>query len=347
MDEFVDFITLNISENSKVPKYKQIADSITAKVARGTIRSGQKLPSINQLSIYYLVSRDTVEKAYALLKESQIIESTPGVGYYVSSRFPDAKVKVLLLFNKLSAYKKVIYDQIAEKLKDKATLSLHVYHCDFGLFKQILNDHLEGYHYYVIMPHFSEYDPKALSKVLSKLPDDKIIVIDNLIQGIEGYFGCVYQNFIEDIFNALQKLKYQLKTYQKMILAFPDNNTYPYPNEIVQGFTKFCLFNSIDYEIISSIDPAHKVYKGEAYVLISENDLSNLIKLCRLSNCELGKEVGVISYNDTVLKEVLENGITVMSTDFEEMGKYTAQIISEAQPLKYKNEFRLILRNSL
>lgn len=32
MDEFVDFITLDISENSKVPKYKQIADSIAAKV---------------------------------------------------------------------------------------------------------------------------------------------------------------------------------------------------------------------------------------------------------------------------------------------------------------------------
>jgi DNA-binding transcriptional regulator YhcF (GntR family) len=347
MDEFVDFITLDISENSKVPKYKQIADSIAAKVERGSIRSGQKLPSINQLSTYYLLSRDTVEKAYALLKEKNMIESTPGVGYYISSKHPDSKLKVILLFNKLSAYKKVIYDQLAEKLRDKAYLSLHVYHCDFGLFKQIMEENLEGYHYYILMPHFSEYDPRELSKVVSKVPEDKIIVIDNLIKGIDSYFGCVYQNYLEDIFNALQKLNDKLKAYQKMVLVFPDNNTYPYPYEIVQGFTKFCLFNAFDYEIISSIKKNHKVKKGNAYVLISESDLSNLIKLCRMSDFELGMDVGVISYNETVLKEVLGNGITVMSTDFDEMGKFTAQMILDSQPIKHKNEFRLILRNSL
>ena len=44
------------------------------------------MPSINQLSRDYKVSRDTVFKAFIDLKERGIIDSTPGKGYYVVNR---------------------------------------------------------------------------------------------------------------------------------------------------------------------------------------------------------------------------------------------------------------------
>ena len=38
-------------------------------------------------------------------------------------------------------------------------------------------------------------------------------------------------------------------------------------------------------------------------------------------NKEVGKDVGVISYNETPLKKIILNGITTVSTDFMMMGK--------------------------
>lgn len=35
---------------------------------------------------------------------------------------------------------------------------------------------------------------------------------------------------------------------------------------------------------------------------------------------EVGKQVGVISYNETPLKKIILNGITTISTDFHLMG---------------------------
>ena len=62
-------LNIQINEQSRVPKYKQIVDSIIADISKGKIQVGEKIPSINELSEFLLLSRDTVEKAYKLLKE--------------------------------------------------------------------------------------------------------------------------------------------------------------------------------------------------------------------------------------------------------------------------------------
>ena len=44
-------------------------------------------------------------------------------------------------------------------------------------------------------------------------------------------------------------------------------------------------------------------------------------------NLTLAKDIGVISYNDTLLKEIVEGGITTITTDFNVMGKRLAEMI--------------------
>ena len=53
--------------------------------------------------------------------------------------------------------------------------------------------------------------------------------------------------------------------------------------------------------------------KGNAYVTFSRYDTDDvaLIKLARKKKLKLGKDIGLISYNDTDVKEILEDGITV------------------------------------
>jgi DNA-binding LacI/PurR family transcriptional regulator len=57
--------------------------------------------------------------------------------------------------------------------------------------------------------------------------------------------------------------------------------------------------------------------------------------------------VGIVSYNETPLKEILLDGITVISTDHEAMGTTAARMIMDKKLEKVKNPFKLILRNSL
>ena len=87
--------------------------------------------------------------------------------------------------------------------------------------------------------------------------------------------------------------------------------------------------------------------KDTAYVVIEENDLVNLIKKCREQQLTIGKDIGIISYNETPLKEILLDGITTISTDHEQMGKTAAELITENRRAIIKNPFTLIRRKSL
>jgi len=338
---------LEVNHESRLPKYRQLVNSIIENIESGRIKYGQKLPSINQLSFEYYLSRDTVEKAYRDLKVKGIIESIKGKGFYVSNSSPVSRIKILVAFNKLSAYKKVIYNTLAYELGEKAQIDLFIYHRDYQMFERIINEHLEGYHYYVIMPHFIEFDKQAFLKLMKKVNANKLIILDHLIDGIQEYHGAVYQDFKMDIFNAMEEALDLLKKYHQLILVFPDKESYPYPQEIVTGFERFCTFNEFRFKVINEIIETTQIEKGSAYVVIEENDLVNLIKSIRSRKLKLKKDVGILSYNDTALKEVLAEGISVITTDFEKMGRLAADMILNQNSAIIKNDFKFIKRASL
>ena len=101
------------------------------------------------------------------------------------------------------------------------------------------------------------------------------------------------------------------------------------------------------YKIISEIDSNTAINANEAYIVIEENDLVNLIKAGISKKLKIGKNLGIISFNETPLKEILLNGITVISTDHSQMGEEAARLILENRKEKIKNPFVLIKRKSL
>lgn len=342
-----EFITLEISDDSSIPKYKQIFNSIINKIETGHIKYGQKLPSINRLSFDYYLARDTVEKAYVALKDKGIIEAVKGKGYYVINSAPHSQIKVLVLFNKLSNDKREIFNVMASDLGNKVHIDFFIYHCDFQQYKKLIEEHLEGYSYYVIMPHFKDLDIYEFKSLMKKIQKQKIIILDNQMEGYDNYFSCIYQDFKMDLYDALVQASDELKRYSKLILVFPQNDDYPYPKEIILGFRRYCGFNNISHEIINKISTDHEVKSGAAYVIIDEHDLVNLIKLQRSAGLELKKDIGILSYNDTALKEVLANGISVITTNLKNMGDLAAKSILNNEAIDVKNEFSFINRNSL
>lgn len=77
--------------DSRIPLYEQVAREISGLIEQGTFRSGDRVPSIRQLSSRFDVSINTVMQAYTLLEDRRLIEARPQSGYYVRSRVPEIR----------------------------------------------------------------------------------------------------------------------------------------------------------------------------------------------------------------------------------------------------------------
>lgn len=342
---------IRIDSNSRIPKYQQIINSIIEDIENGYFKVGQKIPSINEISEEYYLSRDTVEKAYNHLKDRKIIVSAKGKGCYVARALSSSQLNVLFLMNKLSSYKLKIYNAFVNSMGSNAKVDLHVYHCDSELLLNMLQENAGKYDNYVVMPHFKDKDlvhqnfNSEVIRALKRIPADKLVILDNFIPELSEQVGVVYQDFKQDIYDALEEGVFRLKKYDKIILAYPQKSIYPYPLEILEGFQRFCRIYGFDYEILETIYPDMELQARDAYVIIEESDLVNLVKQIRDQHFELGRDIGVITYNDTPLKELL--GITVISTDFKVMGETAAYMILKKKKEIVKNVFRFINRESV
>jgi DNA-binding LacI/PurR family transcriptional regulator len=78
-----------------------------------------------------------------------------------------------------------------------------------------------------------------------------------------------------------------------------------------------------------------------------EDDLVVLIEKVIADKLQIGKDVGIISYNETPLKKLILNGITTISTDFGMMGRETAELILNQSTEQIAIPFSLKLRASL
>jgi len=332
-----------IDEFSATPKYQQLANCIIKAIEKDKLQIDDVLPSINELSFEFEISRDTAEKGYRYLKKIGIIGSVPGKGYFIKSNNVERKIKVFLLFNKLSAHKKIIYDSFVSTLGDAATIDFYIYNNSLSLFKKLLLDSKEDYNYFVIIPHFMDGAEHA-DKIINTIPKDKLILLDKLVPGVSGNYGAVYENFEKDIYNSLEEALPQLSKYSTINMILPEY-TY-HPIEITNGFCRFCQEYAFNYKVVHNIGK-EIINKGEVYISLMEDDLVTLIEKIVDQNLELGKEIGVISYNETALKKIILNGITTISTDFKMMGEKAAGLILSGSKEHIEARFYLTLRNSL
>jgi DNA-binding transcriptional regulator YhcF (GntR family) len=337
------FQHISIDYYSATPKYLQLANSIVKAISEGKLQKDELLPSINELSFEFEISRDTAEKGYKYLKKIGILGSVPGKGYFVKNTEVNLNLKIFLLFNKLSSHKKIVYDAFVESVGDMASIDFYIYNNDFDFFKRLIQNNKNEYTHYVIIPHFMDGGENA-HDVINTIPKDKLILLDKLIPGVDGEYAAVYENFEKDIYNALEQALEQLSKYHTIKIIFPEY-TY-HPTEILKGFYKFCNQYAFNYKVVHdiSIEP---IKEGEVFINLMENDLVILIEKILATSMKVGKHVGVISYNETPLKKIILNGITTISSDFQLMGERTAQLILENSHEHFEVPFNLTLRPSL
>lgn len=89
--------------------YEKVADDIAYLIEAGTLRPGDRVPSVRQLSQQKGVSVTTVLQAYYLLEDRGLIEARPQSGYYVRDR----------------VYKRLPEPEISNPESDPTRVSLH------------------------------------------------------------------------------------------------------------------------------------------------------------------------------------------------------------------------------
>ncbi|MFY9243876.1 MAG: GntR family transcriptional regulator [Polaribacter sp.] len=329
---------LHLQKESAIPKYKQIVSSIEDAIVSGKLKKDDKLPSLNTVKKNFSLSRDTVLMAFNELKNRGIIYSVVGKGYYVLTESIAVKQKIFLLFDELNSFKEDLYNSFLENLNDNIQVDIFFHHFNPTIFSKLINDNIGNYNYYVIMPA----NLAGTEKTINNLPKEKVYILDQVHKELEEY-PAIYQNFEKDIFNGLSSLLTKITTYKKLILVFSEDKQ---PKGILKGFEKFCNLNNINNQIVSSVHNRTLNF-GDVYLVLDDINLIRVIKKIKENQFILAKDVAVISVNDTILKEVVEGGITTISTDFNLMGKQLAKSILNNEKLRIENPSKLILRKSI
>ena len=329
---------IKIDKDKGEPRYRQIINSILQAIRGGKLKSKDKLPSVNDIAGAFNLSRDTVLMAYNELKAKGIVVSVPGKGYYVESVDIGQEEKIFLLFDEFNAFKEDLFNSFIEHLGDKAIVDIFFHHFNPEVFASLVLERKERYTSYVIMPANL---PNVL-EVLNQLQQERVYLLDRNPEYLNDKYPCVYQDFHHDMYKGLCEGLDLLKKYRKLVLVFPGGKE---PEGFVTGFKMFCDRYRFSYQIMPAFRPP--VEKGTVYILPNDRDLVNLVKDLGRKKMLAGRDVGIISLNDTGLKEIVAGGITTLSTDFVEMGKNLAQLVLSGKKVCLKNPSKLNIRHSL
>lgn len=329
---------IRLDESASVSKYRQIVNSILNAIRAGELKVGDQMPSINNVCNEWNLSRDTVLAAYNELKAKGVLSSAPGKGYYIESINIDLTHKVFVLFDELNSFKEDLYTSFIDTLGDNAQVELYFHHFNRKQFDMLLKENNSKYTTYVIMPAKFEGIAASLRNL-----SGRVVVLDQLPADLGDEFPAIYQNFEKDVYRALSSGRELLKKYSKLIMVYPGGKE---PEGQYKGFLKFCSDAGVAYELISDVRDRN-IVAGEAYIAIADRDLIHVVKKCKEACLPLGESVGLISYNDTSLKEIVANGITTISTDFKEMGATLANLVLSKKSVQVENPSALIIRGSL
>lgn len=329
---------ISIQKESVIPIYKQIVKSIETTISGKKLAKNDRLPSINKVCLENEISRDTVLVAYEELKKRGVIYAIPGKGYFVKSEQFAFEQRYFLLFDELNSFKEDLYNSFISKLDSSIHVDIFFHHFNRNLFKKLVLDSNGDYSKYILMPS----NLKQLKDIIKVLPEEDVYILDQTNEQLINYPG-VYQNFIGSMFSSLEKGLERLKKYNKLVLIFPGDKE---PLGMISGFEQFCVNYQFINEIVADVSKI-KLEKGQVFIVPNDRQLVEIIEKAKEQDLIIGDDIGLISYNDTPLKKVVENGITTISTDFKLMGETLADMVLNNKNLLIENPSNLIMRSSL
>ena len=326
---------MELKFTQQISKVKQLADAISEAISNNEYREGEPLPSINRLSKMYNVSRDTVFKAFGELKRKGVVDSTPTKGYYVCNGIN----KILLLLDIYSPYKCELHQALTQNLPLNYKIDLYFHDYNEKKFNKIILDSVGRYNAYLIMNYCND----RYSEILDELDANKVMLLD-FGKFEKERFAYVCQGFDSTLYDCLSDGVELFRKYKKLVFVYPDKTEHP--SSCIPYFEQFCRDFCMDYEIVPVVGE-EKIEAGTALLIVKHADLIDVVKTVRRKRYRLGKEVGVVVFNDEPMLEIIDNGIAAISTDFRRMGEVAAGFIRTKKKIQTYIPTTLIKRPSL
>jgi len=321
------------------PKYLKIVDGINAAIADNEFEKGDLLPSVNGLSSELGVARETVVTAYKNLKDRGIIGSRHGVGFYVDNINTQQKLKVALVLYAFHSFQEIFYNTFREALGEDIKIEVFFHHNNKKQYQQIITNINGKYGMYVVAPIHN----KITQKVLSRILPNKLLIIDRY-ENLGKNYSYITQEFYKTTLNVLDQLLEKLVSYKKIILFYRKDADYP--KNIKKAFSDFTKKHRLNGKIEKQYQP-HLLKKNYAYIIIGDVDLWKLLKDAQKQSFEVGEDIGILSANDSPVKEIICGGITTFFADFDYMAKKAADFALNKNPIKEILKVKLYRRKSL
>ncbi len=341
-------ITLSINSASTIPVYKQLLHQFEVAVRSGKVQDGELVMSMNELSAALGISKETVKKVYSILRDKGLLEARQGKGFYIHIPHEGLKPTVLVIIDKLSAYKQTLLDSLVKTVAQKAEFTILLHNQDADLLEYYIDQHLGKFDYYVITPHFSLDDAtqKRVTKLLSRIPNRQLILADHWLKSLKGNYGAVYQDYENDAAEGLETGVEKIKRKGALQVFILENSLYGHIIE--QSVRRCCQKHHIDVNFHTEVT-ADVISKGNTYLLLNSSLDDGLLALSRAAKekkLRIGKDISIISYNESPISEIVLGGLTTISTDFAEMGVLIGKMILSKRLTKEKCTFRMTRRSS-
>lgn len=315
-------------------KHEQIVEGVIALIEDKALCLGDELPSVNQAIEDWKVSRMTIVKAYNELKERGIIGAKNRKGYFIVSEDVKKKLKVLLMLTSFNLYHEAMYNAILENVNSEdVQIDLCFHHRNPDLFQTLIANAQGKYGKYIITP----FKHELVKQTLETIDTDKLFIISRP-EYIKEKTSYVVQDFKQPLQEVLSANLDKIKKYEAFNLITLKEKLHP--KEVADTFKSFCKSNNIQCRVVDAITD-DEISKNELYLVVDDRNLVQIIKGASEKGYALGKDIGLISYNDSPMKEIIRDGLTTITTDFSAMGRYIAKA------LKSKEKMQIILKSEM
>ncbi|MFZ4861750.1 GntR family transcriptional regulator [Sphingobacterium sp. Mn56C] len=328
-----------LEEIPSYSKHEQFVQGIIHAIEAKIISKGDPLPSINVLIKELGFARETIMRGYRELKNRGIVEAKRRLGYFVANEATDQSLKVALLMFLFDSFQEQFYRNFRNELGNKVHIDVFFHHGNITMFETMI-DMIKGkYGAYVIapIPH-----PKT-RMLLQGLPERKLVLFDRFEPvGLKSSY--ITQEFEQSTYRVLAELAPTIKTFDQLVF-FHTTESFD-PIEIIRSYRKFAK----DFDVKAKIVPEYKkgsVKKGHVYFTLNNAEIWQILKDCETKGLSPGKDIGILSCNDELLKEIIGGGITTYSTDFSLMGIRAAQAVVQKETVHELIPTLLYRRKSL
>lgn len=323
----------------KMTKHEQFVQGVINAVDNKVVAVGDLLPSVNKLMKELGFARETVVRGYKALMKRGIVESQNRRGFFIASADTGQICRIALLLYAFDTFQETFYKTFKKNLAADVHLDVFFHHNNIDILDTIIGNIRGKYSMYVIAPI---PNPRT-EEILRNIPLNKFLMIDRF-EPMEGDFSYVTQEFEESTYKVFGELKDVIKRYSEFVFYYrPSTDT---PIEILRAFKKFIKEHHIKGVIQTEYTPG-TIEKDKVYFTINNTELWAMLKDCVLKGLDPGTDVGILSHNDDMVKEIICGGITTYSADFKLMAEKAACFISSGTMIKETIPTVLIRRKSL